>query len=110
MKATGNLPSLNNSGTAGGTFTLAKNATDESFTTGVVKEFIFDTPVVWIEGYNLVVSWAWGQVQPDYDASGQMPVGLGNSYHAESDDAGAFNIADEATLAESYRPVIQLRT
>jgi len=95
---------------SGGGFTVVKASANESFTTGTTKEFIFDTPIVWVAGYNIAVSWAWGQVQPDYDASGRLPIGNGSSNYALSDSAGAYTVNDPADTTGSYRPVIQFRT
>jgi hypothetical protein len=109
MKLTTNGITTNNSGLSGGTFTLVKNPTSETFATGGVKEFVLDTPFTWVPGNNLVISWAWGQCPVTWSSSGTMPIDTGGvSYANVSDSVGAYTVFDSAGGNRSYRPVVQL--
>ena len=112
MKLTTNDITLDNSGTNGGTFTIVKSPSPESFTTGVVKEFTFDTPLQWTEGNNLVVSWAWGDTT-DWSETGKMPSGAGIMYIDGLDDPGTFaadDLADPGNVVfAAWRPVFRLK-
>jgi hypothetical protein len=108
MKLTTNDITLDNSGTNGGTFTIVKSPSPESFTTGVVKEFTFDTPLQWTEGNNLVVSWAWGDTTA-WTNTGYTPSGAGIMYINGLDTAGTFAVDDPADWSEPWRPVFRLK-
>ena len=110
LKNTTGSTADDNSGALNGTFTVVKNQSSETFTAGTFKEIIFDTPFVYTGG-NLAVAWAWGQVQPDYEDGGLMPMafdGVGTIYASESDDPGTYLVTDAADFdagADYGRPV-----
>jgi uncharacterized delta-60 repeat protein len=108
MKLTQNSITTNNSGTTGGTFTVVKQPGNESFTSNTTKTFTFTTPFAWTSGNNLVISFAWGQVQPTWNASGQNPIGDGTSFFSWTDNAGFYTVNDAAGTSVAYRPVIRL--
>jgi hypothetical protein len=96
-----------NSGSTGGTFTLVKGPSNESFTALTTKEFIFDTPIEWT-GSNFVFSWAWCQIPTGYTDAGSCPVGSGSRYSAFVDNAGCYSISSVTSSTQSGRPVLQL--
>jgi len=107
MKNTFEAIDNNNSGSTGGSFTEVKAPSNETFSDNTVKEFTFTTPYAWTGG-NLAIVWAWGQVQPSFDASGTIPVGSGTTFFSRTDSSGTYTITDNATGTQSGRPVIQL--
>lgn len=108
MKMTTNSITTNNSGGTGGVFTTVRSQASESFTAGVVKEFVFTTNFNWTIGNNLVIAVAWGQCPTTWNDSGFAPIGSGTSYYTWVDDAGTYLVTDSAGTQVSYRPIIQL--
>jgi hypothetical protein len=114
LKNTTGAISEDNSGALNGTFTVVLNQSSQTFTAGTFKEFIFDTPFVYTGG-NLTVAWAWGQVQPNYDDGGLMPMAfdnVGSIFADQSDDPGAFLVTDPAAFNAGVtygRPVFMLQ-
>lgn len=97
---------VGNPGSTG--YTVVKSQSSESFTTGTIKTFTFDTPFAWTGG-DLAIVAAWGQSPTNYSASGIQPMGAGTSYYSWTDSAGVYVInTDSANSTVTQRPVVQL--
>ena len=90
-------------------YTVVKNPSSETFTTGSTKSFdLFDQSFDW-DGGDLAIMFAWGQVQDTYHASGLSPTGAGTMWYSWDDDPGTYTInTDDPISTRSYRPVVQL--
>ena len=94
----------------GGTgYTIVKNPSDENFTSSTTKEFDpFDTTFTW-NGNDLAIIFAWGQVQPTWNSSGNSPIGAGTMWFQWTDAAGTYVInSTTPTSTRAWRPVVQL--
>lgn len=103
----GSFSTASNPGNIG--YTIVKNQASESFTTGTIKTFQFDTSFNWANE-DLVIAVAWGQCPTTYNQSGVSATGGGGSlYFSRADSAGAYTINQDAGgQLQSYRPVVQL--
>ncbi|HIP36575.1 MAG TPA: hypothetical protein EYG85_06950 [Crocinitomix sp.] len=98
----------NNFGTAG--WTIVKNAFTYSPIEGGFDMLVFDTTFAWNGIDNIVVQICWSQVQPTYNASGQLFVinNANNGYRYRWTDAAGSSCGETPNTNLNYKPQIRL--
>ena len=90
-------------------WTTVKNGFTYSPTEGDFDMLIFDTPFAWNGVDNIVVQICWSQVQPTYNASGQLFVidNVANGYAYKWTDAAGSSCGEIPNNIINYKPQIR---